>query len=321
MPPNFKKSILLTGAGFSKNFGGLLSREMWSKIFAHFQIKSLPNARKLLQENFDFEDVYSRVINEPEYADEKEVFQKIIYECFTDMDRTLECYRPVSQEFYKIQELISLFAGSSQEIGMHFTLNQDLFLERQRRNRGLGLGGLDYKPYWEAIDTGRVNPNQFITLPNKEWLETYQKTHLSTWNDYNYVKLHGSLGWKSSDGRAQIVLGTNKPDDIVKEPLLNWYFKLFKEALFRPGVRILCIGYGFRDQHINDILLEAIGLNDDFELFVISPESAGNFKERTGEKIWSHVRAYFPFTLNEIFPTAQDPLHFYGDILKFFPKR
>lgn len=318
---NFKKSILFTGAGFSKNFGGLLAREMWSKIFAHSQLKSLPKIRKLLQENFDFEEVYSLVINKPEYSEEKDLFQKVIYESYTDMDRTLQNYKPVSQEFYKIKDLINLFTGSAGgEAGMHFTLNQDLFLERQTHCKALGLGGLDFKPYWESIDSGRIDPYKLFALPTEDWLEKYQKTHLSTWSNFNYIKLHGSLGWISSDGRTQMVLGTNKRLDIDKEPLLKWYFKLFEEALYKPGIKILCIGYGFSDTHINDIFLKAIELHDDFELFIISPESAKSFKERVATKIWGNVRAYFPFKLNEIFPSDQDPLHFYSDILKFFPK-
>jgi hypothetical protein len=29
------ENILLTGAGFTKNFGGLLASEMWAEIFNH----------------------------------------------------------------------------------------------------------------------------------------------------------------------------------------------------------------------------------------------------------------------------------------------
>ena len=32
MDVNFKKNILLTGAGFTANFGAPLAKEMWSKI-------------------------------------------------------------------------------------------------------------------------------------------------------------------------------------------------------------------------------------------------------------------------------------------------
>ena len=58
-----KKNILLTGAGFSANFGGLLAREMWSKILSNPKMDQLPQIREILRKDFDFESVYSNVKN------------------------------------------------------------------------------------------------------------------------------------------------------------------------------------------------------------------------------------------------------------------
>lgn len=63
--------ILFTGAGFTKNFGGLLASEMWSKIFNHEQVQSRKNLKELLTEDFDYESIYYKVINGSFEDDEK----------------------------------------------------------------------------------------------------------------------------------------------------------------------------------------------------------------------------------------------------------
>ena len=55
-----------------------------------------------------------------------------------------------------------------------------------------------------------------------------------------------------------MVIGRGKEQLIQKEPLLAWYFKIFKEVLFQTNRHLLLIGYGFGDDHINDIIANAI---------------------------------------------------------------
>jgi len=38
--------VLLTGAGFTKNFGGPLAREIWSLIFNNPRIQQTPSLRQ-----------------------------------------------------------------------------------------------------------------------------------------------------------------------------------------------------------------------------------------------------------------------------------
>ena len=52
-----KNLILLTGAGFTKNFGGFLASEMWSKIFNTPAIQANKKLRDLLEGNDDFEEI------------------------------------------------------------------------------------------------------------------------------------------------------------------------------------------------------------------------------------------------------------------------
>jgi hypothetical protein len=58
MAMQIREPILLTGAGFTRNFGGFLANQMWDKIFNREQVQNHPSLVNLLKDNFDFESVY-----------------------------------------------------------------------------------------------------------------------------------------------------------------------------------------------------------------------------------------------------------------------
>jgi SIR2-like domain len=93
-----------------------------------------------------------------------------------------------------------------------------------------------------------------------------------------YVKLHGSQGWLSHDGSDAMVIGTQKVSRIETEPLLKWYFSLFEQVLNTPETRLLIVGYGFGDAHVNQFIVNAIGKG--LKLYVISPQSPQEFKNQ-----------------------------------------
>ena len=121
------------------------------------------------------------------------------------------------------------------------------------------------------------------------------------------IKLHGSHNWKSFDGSTKMVIGRGKTEQIQKEPLLNYYFEIFKEVLFQDSRRLLIIGYGFGDDHINGIIAEAVRAYG-LKIFVISPSSPEKFRnelikeKKFGEDIWQGISGYFPYKLTDIFP-------------------
>jgi hypothetical protein len=52
----YNKRVLLTAAGFSRNYGGGLAREMWEDIFSHPEVQRRPQLRTLLIRTPQFED-------------------------------------------------------------------------------------------------------------------------------------------------------------------------------------------------------------------------------------------------------------------------
>jgi len=340
MSTNFKKNILLTGAGFTANFGAPLAKEMWSKILNNPKIESIPEVRELLMSDFDFEQVYSDVSRMGKFSSEqKELFQKIVLEAYSDMDETLKTYvhggfNQYGSYWSNVSRFLGSFAGSGNEVGVHFTLNQDLLLERAIQIHPLGMAASQpqYREYWDNITLHGLNPLNSIILPDEKTLEDYKTKNLSSVGNMYYVKMHGSHGWLSYTGKNQMVIGKNKVDDIESEPLLKWYFELFKEALYRKDVNLFVIGYSFRDQHVNDCLIKAIE-EYNLKLYIISTEDPEKFKKRMDgvpdnylggsyeensrtKKIWGAVHGYFPYRLSSIFPQDQTETQVAKDLKK-----
>ncbi len=126
-----------------------------------------------------------------------------------------------------------------------------------------------------------------------------------------------------------MIIGKNKIEDIEREPILKWYFELFKEALNRKDVKLFVVGYSFRDKHVNDIIAKAI---DEYKLklYIISPENPEALKDRLegkipngsyqvdeqGRKIWNAIHGYFPYRLSDIFPQDQTVTQVSKDLKK-----
>jgi hypothetical protein len=72
-----------------------------------------------------------------------------------------------------------------------------------------------------------------------------------------YFKIHGSINWQANKGGRLLVIGGNKPTTMQSHQILMWYADKFVETLSRPNARLMVIGYGFGDGHINQLIHEA----------------------------------------------------------------
>lgn len=325
------KNILLTGAGFTKNFGGLLASEMWAEIFNYEKIQSYPKIKELMWDesnSFDYESIYNS-IKENSYADdEKEAFNDAVKSAYEYIDTNLIDIikgHPRPNELFNVEELISWFSETGSYINhiksyvypetniksFIFTLNQDLFFERLHDNHHeakLSIPGIKNNSEWFKTTFNRpLNLSDYYQLPNEEELNRIKPDILSNENFF-LIKLHGSYNWISFDSTQKmgIVIGRGKIEHIQKEPLLNYYFEIFKDVLFKKSRRLLIIGYGFGDDHINDIIAEAVRVHG-LKIFVISPSSPDEFnkliKEKNVDEVILHgIAGYFQNKLTDIFP-------------------
>jgi len=316
------KLLLLTGAGFTKNFDGFLASEMWAKIFNNPVVQKTEKIRKLLLEDFDFESVYASVTASSVFTDEdKRSFQNAVSEAYKKLDDNVRGWvfndsNPTALNKYGLGELLNLFNGIDAARGMFFTLNQDLFIERHFQHRAPGAPPFPGDVY--NLFGKEFGVSDFITLPLDDVASKVEGS-ISGHGGMVYIKLHGSYGWRSSDGRNQMVLGHDKEGEILREPLLRYYLELFKNAIADGGKRLLVIGYGFRDQHINKILTDGVNKHG-LKLIIITPSSISDFRRSIinghfyAKGMLDGLTGYFPYTLREIFPPNQNRTTYFEEI-------
>lgn len=314
------KIILLTGAGFTRNFGGFLAEDMWAYIFNHPLVQQQQFVKELMLDDFDYESIYNKILFEPtgrlyNFVD-REAIKKAVFDSYIELDKSIQnpshAY-PVNH--HNFMNFIERFADRDNETCYFFTLNQDIYMERHftasASCRPLTLPGVLRKPN-PADNNARkqdLRVEDFITLPNEEEVNRIKTATLSS-SEFHYVKLHGSFNWKSSNSTDVMVIGENKEDAIRREPILSWYFEIFRKVLAQSSVKLLVLGYSFRDKHINEIIADSLQLNG-LRLYVLSPEKPSKFKERVaelpeGNVIWEGLNGYFNYNLAEIFP--DDPI-------------
>lgn len=330
IPFDIKKNLLLTGAGFTANFNGFLSREIGLRIFNYLPPNS--KVRSLLLERPSvFEAIYYEVlVGKPQDFTEKERedFKKAVMTTYIDLDRIVCQFGHRGRSGYGLfygnfsRFIAGSFAGNnSSERGAIFTLNQDLFLERVH-----GFKAPMFHEFAFQLQNNYqiLERTMFTRMPDKTEMEgkinKYVQDRFTSDGDFFYFKLHGSYGWLASDGSDLMVLGDFKEKRIEEEPLLNWYYGCFKELLFRDGIKILIIGYGFNDSHINKIIKDAID-NYGLQFCVLTPSSHidAQLAQISAFGLNNGLHKAFPYSLSQLFPEDQSPSAYLEEILEIFP--
>lgn len=322
----FAQNILFSGAGFTKNFGGLLAKEMWSKIFNHSDVQSQPRLKELILDDFDYESIYHKIINGDFTDEEKSSINAVIYHAYQVLDEicrqwTFRNDAPHPVNIYGVNKFIELFSGDRNESGFFFTLNQDLFIERHFNSLNTAFIHPGVPKIPNAHKTTirlPIEKEDFIRIPTLDELKGSTVNPLSR-NAIHYVKLHGSFGWKSAKGTDSYVIGKEKEKRVTDEPLLSWYFELLKNALSKSNRKLMLIGYGFRDRHINEVIANSVK-NNGLKVYIISPSEQSEFitnlkSEEYGEIILGGLSGYYPYTLLDIFPSDQSDSHAWREIL------
>ena len=312
------KKVLLTGAGFTKDFGGFLASEMWSFIFNSPFLDNHPKIKNILRNDFSYESVYHEVIENTKYnADEKSGIKEAVRSAYEMLDKSIRGYgikimnRSAIANSTNVTAFINRFSdagGNSRSF--FFTLNQDLFVERYCRDNGIATPGVTLQGIYQDNDINQDNDAVYQQLPDEsrvtEIFDENDSNNPLRSNQLYYVKLHGSYHWKDSAGNAHMVIGEDKTGQISREPLLMCYSKLFDEVLSVGDVELLVIGYGFGDEHINKVIADSVR-DHDLGLHIMSPEAPEEFKNDLTKKhncegLWDSLRSYYPYNISRVFP-------------------
>lgn len=158
-----------------------------------------------------------------------------------------------------------------------FTTNYDMAFEQAASNEGfVVIDGFDFgqpqrfNPMWYEYDIVRRADRQG---QNGSYLESV--VHL--------YKLHGSCDWRrvnnevvksatdSAVGDKVIIYpSSNKYKSSYDSPYLDM-ISSFTQALKQPNTALICVGYGFNDEHLNNAITMALRTNTSMHLLAVSP--------------------------------------------------
>ena len=254
--------IALLGAGFSRNWGGWLATELLGELLGRIAEDS--DTYSKLRRSKNFENTLSELQTEarqqkkPGENSRLDHFERAVLDVFSEMNQVfadLPGWHLSNDAADSIDDFLSKFDAI-------FTLNQDLLLELHYRpnKKGMVFPGMTPPPNWQQLQA-------------KEKLEP-------TWHPMDKVevdknsqpifKLHGSVNWRDPSGDQLMVMGGNKVESIGRHPVLSNYFELFNKYLFEGNTKVMAIGYGFQDTHINDVLVRA-GTEHGMQMHLVNP--------------------------------------------------
>jgi SIR2-like domain len=321
---NFGKYTLLTGAGWSRNWGGRIASEVWQMVMDHRRVQGNPHLRGLLLEEPSFEVALGRVQGAPFTAPDKSDFEEALLATFASMDR--EISRIDHQEkinIYGIQRFLARFSrpANGVDTGYMFTLNQDLWPERYMYNHVStnsfipALPGVPSRAgqRWFLTNVGDYS-DAFLMSPTHDLGDARLKGQM------NIIKQHGSFNWRTGDAGHLMVIGSEKSNQIASQPLLSWYADIFRSVLNAGKMRLMIIGYGFGDEHINAAIAEAVA-NHGLSVFIW--DTASDLKTRIlaapcGPVIWRGLISIASRSFTEVFPGNQTETEEYRRICRVF---
>lgn len=321
--------ILLTGAGFTHNFGAPLASEVSGLIFNAVTSTRLQD---LLRENFDYEDIYQNVLQSSDYSDQlKSELTSAIKSAYDVIDELITTgHMSEKINIIKFKEFLKWFDKTSNG-GFIFTLNQDLLIENNLNKQFCDMS-LKLPIQSKTVDksNSHVNPladrkfNYIILDEDVEISrETFSKQFEKNQSNIFYIKLHGSQNWYKDDDTQMMIIGHGKGGRIHADPLLSWYFDIIKRQLNQTDTRLLIIGYSFSDEHINQ---EIYNSRDSLKIFIINPQPFKDFslslKDKPfGSQILSLINKYYSISLPEMFGRGiNDPHPFWGQLKSEFNK-
>ena len=181
-----------------------------------------------------------------------------------------------------------------------FSLNYDLCVE------GLGEAGFRIETGFAAVGDSRWEWKRFDeTSPQAEYPEIY------------LYKMHGSINWKRDEAgnlfcvshsgnirpeQMQVIFGRDFKLEAA-DPYLFYAFE-FRRCSLDARV-IVVIGYGFGDEHINKMLIQAIRFDPSKRLLVIANTADEQSATKRREEIAKRL-AIAPDAVNVLTGSAKD---------------
>jgi hypothetical protein len=149
-----------------------------------------------------------------------------------------------------------------------FTLNQDLLLELHYDP------SQDTQSRWQGTYFPGIEPQMMPKLGAREIIDLRRQVGTigpRIPNLQPIFKLHGSIDWSDGTG-ALFVVGGGKAQYIDSKPLLKAYFTEFRNRLSVPNARLMIIGYGVADDHVNKLITDVSEATQTLSIYYVHPE-------------------------------------------------
>jgi len=266
--------ILLTGAGFTRNWGGWLASEAFEYLLQSRELDAALRRELWSDKNrgLGFEATLDRLQQEAQRHDpgntvaaQVNTLSSALRGMFTSMDEGL---KSAAFEFNNdLKFSVGAFLARFDAI---FSLNLDLLLER----RYLPGVNLIHPGKWDgAYSPGIGGPIPGFNYDAESLISAQRRTLPAEFalrpRIQPYFKLHGSQNWIDDAGGRMLIMGGNKAAAIGSHPILKCYAEKFDEYLNRGDTKLMVIGYGFGDPHINEALKKAVA--NELRIFIIDP--------------------------------------------------
>jgi SIR2-like domain len=307
-------NYLLLGAGFTKNWGGPLANEVAGNLLT--ELRDDPVIADALR-NKPFEEAFADFGAGPAQGaagDRHRRLQGAIVGYFDRINRNLSTveFEFSNQRQFSVKDFLLKFDAI-------FSLNQDLLLETH---------------YMDSIVSGGTVLPGMVGTPPAEWKPPLDKTGWiwepggDTRVDPRFqpiYKLHGSSNWQTDSGERVLIMGNQKAGAIERFPILRDYHDAFSTRLNEGDAQLMVIGYGFIDEHINNVI-ETAWRSNDLQTFIVDPEGR-NVLVRPEDRDPSKTRirrsieklkffGEIKRPISSVF-SGHDPFGF-GELMKFF---
>lgn len=176
-----------------------------------------------------------------------------------------------------------------------FTTNYDLFNEFALENNNFSYTSGFTTDLKQAFD---INQFKYRVVDDTE---RYKDKWQPVKKEANIYKLHGSINWSQND-HGTLCQNNTATENIVIYPTMlkhqetaqSPYSELFREfstVLQKQNTTLIVMGYGFPDEHINNIISQNLQ-NQDFNLIILGDifeDKMKEFYQKFKNKINLHI--------------------------------
>lgn len=283
----FKHIIILAAAGTSLDNGsnkGLTRNGLWKSgrdVIKQLYKELLPCDNKLrrIANDKDIEAFLSHILLVEKISEEKasrlkplrEQLEKIIRDaCQLELDSSNAPHKTFLDK-------ITARKASEPRVQL-FTTNYDTLFEQAAQEGGYAvIDGFSFT--FPRTFSGRYFDYDIVQRERTRLKD--EESFMS--KVFHLYKMHGSLTWeKTEQGIVQQVNSTESPlivypaSDKYESSYEQPYFEMmsrFQQALRRENTLLIVVGFGFRDKHIQNVILEAVNQNPSFQLVIVNYNS------------------------------------------------